>query len=417
MSSLGFPIQKSGSRKKLPFTEKQKGPDLILTQKTKMAKTNSTAPSSRQQTYPFLLRQEPSSKWFQRLRSHLRKWFAVNKRDLPWRKNRDPYRIWLSEVMLQQTQVVTVVDYFNRFTSQFPTIQQLAAAPEETVLSLWEGLGYYRRARNMHAAAKIIATQFDGQFPNNLKEVMALPGIGRYSAGAILSIAFDQRHPILEGNTFRLHSRLLGVNADPRSKPVENYLWEFSTRVLPQRRTGDFNQALMEIGSEICKPKKPDCQHCPLAKLCAANALGIQSELPISGKKTIYEPRNQALVIVHSHKQFLARKRTSEEWWSGLWDFFRIDTSSENDATNRRTIEAELQEQIGISISLPEKPTKVIRHGVTKYRIRLACYSVAVDGPMPNSKKYSVVTQNELETLPLNITARQFLSCLPDQDC
>ena len=194
------------------------------------------------------------------------KWFDQHQRNLPWRKNKSLYRIWISEIMLQQTQVATVIDYFNRFVKRFPNIKRLAAASEADVLRLWEGLGYYRRARQLHAAAKTIVECHGGQFPTDITDVLALPGIGRYTAAAILSIAQDQRLPILEGNTIRLFARLLAMNSDPRTTENQKRLWEFSESLLPRKQVGDFNQSLMELGSEICTPRNPNCKICPLMR-------------------------------------------------------------------------------------------------------------------------------------------------------
>ena len=184
-----------------------------------------------------------------RFADQLLKWFSTAARDLPWRKSRDLYRIWISEIMLQQTQVATVIDFYLRFLKAFPTVQKLAAAEEEQVLRLWEGLGYYRRARQLHAAAKQIVAEHAGEFPQTVEEVRALPGIGRYTAGAILSIGLDLRLPILEANTVRLLSRLAGYRGDPLSAAGQKYLWEMAEQILPPANTGLFNQALMELGS------------------------------------------------------------------------------------------------------------------------------------------------------------------------
>jgi A/G-specific adenine glycosylase len=211
------------------------------------------------------------------LRRRLRNWFDSHQRDLPWRTDKTPYRIWVSEIMLQQTQVATVIDYFQRFVTRFPDVSSLASAEEAEILKLWEGLGYYRRARQMHAAAKLICEKHDAKFPLDFDQVLALPGVGRYTAGAILSISTDQRLPILEGNTIRLFARLMGLKTDPKTSANQARLWEFSESLLPSKLVGDFNQALMELGSEICTPRNPDCPHCPLLKFCPTFAGGWQS--------------------------------------------------------------------------------------------------------------------------------------------
>src|SRR6478609_967208 len=216
----------------------------------------------------------------QTLRRRLLSWYATHKRDLPWRRSRDPYRVWLSEIMLQQTQVATVKDYFERFTRAFPDVESLAAAEESDVLRLWEGLGYYRRARQLHAAAKKVVADFDGKFPDEAEALQQVPGIGRYTAGAIASIAFDRRAPILEANTIRLLSRLVAYRGNPHSQVGQRPLWLVAEEILPQKRVAEFNQALMELGSLICTPNEPKCAECPLATVCAAFAAGLQSEIP-----------------------------------------------------------------------------------------------------------------------------------------
>jgi len=218
----------------------------------------------------------PDTAWKQAFRRRLLAWFKRNARDLPWRRTRDPYAVWVSEIMLQQTQVVTVIDYFNRFLQTFPTIAALAAAPEEQVLRLWEGLGYYRRARQLHRAAQVIVREHDGKFPRTIDAVRSLPGIGRYTAGAILSIAFDAREPILEANTFRLYSRLLAYCGDPRGREGEKLLWEFASESLPNKGAGTLNQALMELGATVCTPRLPRCEVCPVVQLCPTFKAGLQ---------------------------------------------------------------------------------------------------------------------------------------------
>ena len=212
-------------------------------------------------------------------------WYDRSRRKLPWRappgETTDPYRVWLSEIMLQQTQVATVEPYYQRFLERFPTLQALAAAPQQQVLRLWEGLGYYRRARSLHAAAKEIVQHHDGRFPENPELVKSLPGIGRYTAGAILSIALDQRQPILEGNTIRLLSRLSGYTDDVTSGSGQKQLWAISEMLLPRKRVGTFNQALMELGALVCTPRQPKCESCPVMSLCQAYLKNQQDKLSL----------------------------------------------------------------------------------------------------------------------------------------
>src|SRR5262249_34111203 len=208
---------------------------------------------------------------WQTLRRRLLTWYATHRRDLPWRRSRDPYLVWISEIMLQQTQVATVRDYFERFMRTYPDVESLAAADETDVLRLWEGLGYYRRARQLHAAAKKVVAEFGDEFPSNPDALQKLPGIGRYTAGAIASIAFDRRAAILEANTIRLLSRLIAYRGNPHSQVGQRPLWRVAEEILPQARVAEFNQALMEVGSLICTPSEPKCPECPLSVVCAAH--------------------------------------------------------------------------------------------------------------------------------------------------
>ena len=227
---------------------------------------------------------------------------AHGRHDLPWQGTRDAYRIWLSEIMLQQTQVATALPYYERFLASFPDVAALAAAPLERVLEHWSGLGYYRRARQLHAAARQIVSDHGGQFPRDLDAARRLPGVGRYTAGAILSIAFDRREPILEANTLRLWSRLAAYRGDPRRGAGQQLLWAAARRSLPLRSVGAFNQALMELGAEVCRARQPACDACPVSEYCEARRLGIEQELPVSAPKPLIESVREAAVVARGHR-------------------------------------------------------------------------------------------------------------------
>src|SRR5262245_54835384 len=252
-------------------------------------------------------------------RRHVRRallaWFARSQRDLPWRRDRDPYRIWVSEIMLQQTQVTTVIPFFERFLGAFPSIDDLAAAEEQEVLRHWEGLGYYRRARNLHQAARLLAAEHDGRFPPDPDVVARLPGIGRYTLGAILSQAFDQRLPILETNSQRVLCRLLGVREDPRRGAARRRLWQAAEDILPARRVGECNQAIMELGALVCTPAKPDCPACPLARCCKARELGLQNVIPPAvSPETIVEVQEAAIVVERRGHVLLVQRPQGGRW-------------------------------------------------------------------------------------------------------
>jgi len=337
------------------------------------------------------------------------KWFDANQRDLPWRKKRTPYRIWVSEIMLQQTQVATVIDYYNRFMKRFPTVKKLAAADQSEVLKLWEGLGYYRRARQLHAAAQVVVDEHGGRFPTDFESVLALPGIGRYTAGAILSISLDQRLPILEGNTIRLFARLLAMPDDPRSSANQKVLWEFSESLLPRKRCGDFNQSLMELGAKICSPKNPTCDQCPVQNDCPTFVRGLQNQIPAAGKKIKFEDLHEAVIVVRkgqgSGTRFLVRQCGPDERWSGLWDFPRYKVATQETET---ALAAALKKQTGLNATVTPT-TKRIKHAVTKYRITLDCY--VADDATGRLKKSEMpakwVGRSELADLPMSTTGRK----------
>ena len=343
-------------------------------------------------------------------RRRLLKWFDANQRDLPWRKNRTPYRIWVSEIMLQQTQVATVIDYYLRFMKRFPNVKKLAAADQADVLKLWEGLGYYRRARQLHAAAQVVVEKHGGRFPTDFENVLALPGIGRYTAGAILSISLDQKLPILEGNTIRLFARLLAMRDDPRSSTNQKVLWEFSESILPRKRCGDFNQALMELGSAICTPKSPRCLICPVAAICPTRAAGLQDSIPLPKKKMVYEELAETAIVVRKKKKVLLRRCAEGERWAGLWDFPRFESTDRN-----TSFEVEAVKQLtGVEVEI-EDDLAVLKHGVTKFRITLSCRNAKfVSGRLRRDAELTWVTPSGLKDFPLSVTGRKIAKMLSE---
>ncbi|MEP0804069.1 MAG: A/G-specific adenine glycosylase, partial [Chloroflexota bacterium] len=243
------------------------------------------------------------------LQTRLLAWYRKNKRILPWRGHPEPYAVWVSEIMLQQTRVETVIPYFERWMRLFPTVQALAEASEQEVLNAWEGLGYYSRARNLHKAAKVIVRDFGGNLPHSLSELIKLPGIGRYTAGAIASIAFGADEPALDGNLKRVYARLFDVTEAVDSPKGEKLLWEIARRNLPHGRAGDFNQALMDLGAAVCLPKNPRCLLCPLMELCKARENGTQELRPVrKPKKAVPHHVHAAGVIVRRGRVLLARR-------------------------------------------------------------------------------------------------------------
>ena len=340
------------------------------------------------------------------IRRKLLAWFDANRRELPWRKRTTPYRVWVSEIMLQQTQVATVVDYYQRFIRRFPNLKQLAQADEAEVLRFWEGLGYYRRARQMHRAAKQILASHGGRFPREFSEVVALPGIGRYTAGAILSIACDQPWPILEGNTIRLFARLTGMQSDPRTTDNQKRLWQLSESLVTKHRPGDLNQSLMELGATICRPQNPRCEICPIRNECVARIKGIQTRIPPAARKLKYESISEAVVLVQRRSRYLVRRCGNNERWAGLWDFPRYAANSDSP---EYTLKLKLEQHTGL-IATVESSGLTIQHAVTRFRITLDCYIARqVSGRVDRRNDPSLVWKplDEIAELPMSVTGRK----------
>ena len=253
-------------------------------------------------------------------------WFDEHgRKHLPWQQAISAYRVWVSEIMLQQTQVTTVIPYFERFMARFPTVIELAEAPQDDVLHLWTGLGYYARARNLHKAAQQIATQYNGEFPPTLDEVVALPGIGRSTAGAILSIACGQSHPILDGNVKRVLARYYAVEGWPGKRQVEEQLWQYATQNTPDKRTNHYTQAMMDLGAMICTRSKPACDRCPLQSDCIAYAQGNQADYPGKKPKKTLPVKSTVMWIPFYQGSVLLRQRPATGIWGGLWSFIESE--------------------------------------------------------------------------------------------
>lgn len=312
--------------------------------------------------------------------------------------------------MLQQTTVVAVIPYFERFLSRFPSVHDLAAADESEVLKLWEGLGYYSRARNIHKAAKVVVERHGGAFPEDLTELQDLPGIGRYTAGAIASFAFDRKAPIVEANTLRLYSRLLGYDGDPRSSEGQQLLWAFAEAVLPKSQPGRFNQALMELGATVCSPKAPSCEQCPVSAFCQAFRDQSQATIPRLAKRAEITNVTEASVAVRKNKAYLLRRRTADERWAGLWDFIRFELP----AGDVLQIVTAVQQRTGLHVDLGPQLAE-LKHGVTRYRITLKCFTAeTVSGSLRPDEEWRWVKSSSFHEYPLSVTGRKFAKLLAD---
>lgn len=259
------------------------------------------------------------------IRAALLAWYRVHGRDLPWRGTRDPYMIWVSEVMLQQTRVATVLDYYRRWMERFPTLDELAAASLDDVLGMWSGLGYYRRARYLHEASVQVAQQMDGQLPKSAKELRKIKGIGEYTAGAIASIAFAQPVAAVDGNVERVLARLRAISGDVRSGAPRKLLRRLAAQLVDPDEPGDFNQALMELGARVCTPRQPGCEVCPVRGHCRAYRTGRQADYPNAGARPEQRPVDLRCAVVvrqgAAGAQFLVRKRPADGIWGNLWEF------------------------------------------------------------------------------------------------
>ncbi|MGL5291300.1 MAG: A/G-specific adenine glycosylase [Vibrionaceae bacterium] len=255
-----------------------------------------------------------------RFQKEILQWYQdFGRKDLPWQHDRTPYRVWLSEIMLQQTQVATVIPYFLRFTERFPTLQTLAAAPLDEVLHLWTGLGYYARARNLYKAARLICQQQGGVMHADLEQLQALPGVGRSTAGAILSFAFGQSAPILDGNVKRTYARHFAIEGWPGKKAVENQLWQLAMQLTPAQKADSYNQALMDIGSLICTRSRPKCESCPVQTSCIARAQSRQSDFPSKKPSSNVPEKEICLVLFECENQIWLEKRPPQGIWGGLY--------------------------------------------------------------------------------------------------
>ncbi|APG28487.1 A/G-specific adenine glycosylase [Syntrophotalea acetylenivorans] len=310
---------------------------------------------------------------------HLLAWYGHCGRDLPWRRTRDPYCIWLSEIMLQQTGVTTVIPYYERFLQRFANVSALAAASVDEVIELWAGLGYYSRARNLYEAACRVVAERGGRFPDDLQGLMALPGVGRSTAGAILSIAFDKKAPILDGNVRRVLIRLYAIDEPPRATAVEKILWQRAEELTSAERPHDYAQAIMDLGATVCTPRNPDCSVCPLVGLCQAYCLGMVEKLPRRQPRKSVPLVRQVALLLERNGEFLVSKRPLQGMLAGLWEFPCREFKEGREAD---AVAAELLAGLALSGQLVELGQ--VRHAYSHFRLEVAVYRVAVEGGLPD---------------------------------
>ena len=306
-----------------------------------------------------------------KLQRQLFGWYKENARDLPWRRTKDPYAIWVSEIMLQQTRVETVIPYFQRWLAEFPSIKFLADTEEDQVLKAWEGLGYYSRARNLHAAARLVVDNHEGELPADKAALLELPGIGRYTAGAILSIAFDQPAPILDGNLRRVFTRVFNIQTPIQITATEKVLWEIAAELVPSSNPGDFNQSLMELGALICQPKNPHCGHCPLADDCQSRQLGNQEQLPVRKGKSPLPHLQVTAAVINREGLVLLAKRPPGGLLGGMWEF--PGGKQEENETLPETLTREIKEELNLEVEIGSQLGKY-HHAYTHYKVTLYAY-------------------------------------------
>jgi A/G-specific adenine glycosylase len=330
-------------------------------------------------------------------------WYAKNARELPWRSRQSAYRTWVSEIMLQQTQVETVIPYFEAWMVRFPDIKSLAVADEQEVLALWEGLGYYSRARNMHRAARILVTELDGELPQTPEALQRLPGIGPYTAAAIASIAFGADVAAVDGNIRRVLSRLFNITVPARSTEGEKIIWKLAQENLPAGFGGTYNQALMDLGASICMPANPSCDSCPVSRDCLAFELGVQEERPVKlPRKKVPHYLVTAAVIQRDGRVLLAQ-RHNNSLLGGLWEF-PGGTKEEADANLEACLKREIQEELGVAIRVGA-PFGDYKHAYTHFKITLyafLCELLSKEEPQPlASQALEWVYVEDLEDYPM----------------
>lgn len=328
-------------------------------------------------------------------------WYQDHKREMPWRGELDPYKIWVSEIMLQQTRVDQATPYFQNFISLFPTVYDLAKAKQQEVLKAWEGLGYYSRARNLHTAAKDVVQNYEGKLPESYDEIIQLKGIGPYTAAAITSIVFGKPNAVVDGNVIRVLSRYFGIEDDVRSSKTRKRIQEFANELINKKNPGDFNQALMELGSEVCTPTSPDCEHCPVQPGCVATKMAKTEVIPYKSpsKKKPHHTIGVGIIEDDNGKLLIAL-RPEDAMLGGLWEF--PGGKQKKDEEIQHTVERELKEELGVEVKA-YKELMTLKHTYSHFSITLhAWFCKLISGtPAPKeSQEVRWVSRSELEQYP-----------------
>lgn len=343
-------------------------------------------------------------------------WYEQNKRSLPWRDHPDPYHIWVSEIMAQQTRLETVIPYYQRWLQRFPDIRSLAQADQNEVLHLWEGLGYYSRARNLHAAAQQVLEKYDGRLPSNLEQLIALPGIGRYTAGAITSLAFGQDQPLVDGNVKRVLSRIYNLQEAVDTGAGEKQVWALARQLLPPGRAADFNQALMDLGAMVCLPRNPRCDVCPLADDCQANQLGLQEELPHRKPKVEVPHHTVTGAVIRQGDRVLIAQRPADGLLGGMWEF--PGGKQEDGESLPACLQREIMEELGVKVEVGAM-LGTFRHAYTHFKVTLHAFDCRLNGGQPQPLEAQALVWVELPQLanyPMGKIDRQIAEKLLQED-
>jgi A/G-specific adenine glycosylase len=337
-------------------------------------------------------------------------WYHENKRDLPWRKDQDPYKIWVSEIMLQQTKVDTVIPYFQRFIKKFPTPQALAEAREQEVLKAWEGLGYYSRARNLQNAVREVVSSYGGNVPENEKELGDLKGIGPYTKGAILSIAYNQPVPAIDGNVMRVFSRLLLIEEDISLQKTKNFVDEKVREMISKKDPSSFNQAVMELGALVCTPRSPGCLLCPVQAHCEAFARGREEELPIKAKAKRQREVSYAVLLIRNEKnEYLIEKRPEKGLLANLWQFPMVPNSK----VDLHQMEDWVYENYGIRVQVKNKLGN-LNHVFTHLIWHLDIYEVSTDEPAVKKDNVFFADKDKLEEYPFPVSHQKMMKYISE---
>lgn len=340
----------------------------------------------------------------------LLKWFENHKRLLPWRESRDPYHIWLSEIILQQTRVAQGLSYYHDFIKEFPTVGVLARAGEQKVLRLWEGLGYYSRARNLYRCAKMVAEELNGKFPGRFDQLVLLPGIGPYTAAAIASIAFGERVAALDGNVFRVMARIFGIDTDITTPRARKVFFEHTLRFVPADRPGDFNQALMEFGALHCTPRNPKCDSCPFSAVCIAFNTQTVQMFPVKKKKQKVRNRHLNYFVFVSDGKVAMKRRSENDIWKGLYDFYLVETPTRMSPAAAVRRDKDLRQ---CRISPVSEMGRVV-HQLTHQKLHISF--IEITGPKENLMNLSIVSGpmsfyslKQADRLPKPVPVKLFL--------